>query len=201
MKTLLCSATTLLCSIVCAQKIIVVDIDYVLECHPNTPGDRETISLTVEEYAKERDELLSNLKGIENELETITKQAQNPMLAQSKKEELLKKGESLYMQMAQARQAAEAQIAQRRKDLQELDARLVRRSTKDVLEKVNAYAKAEEVDIILDKRNVPFCADKYDATKDIIRLCGGKIPAEAPQAEAPAKPAAVEKPLEAPAKL
>ena len=197
MKKHLSLATTLLCTALCAQKVAVVDIDFVLECHPNTPGDRETISLTVDEYAKERDDLLAKVKGIETELETISKQAQNPMLAQSKKDELMKKGESLYMQMMQARQNAETQIAQRRKDLQELDARLVRRSTKDVLEKVEAYAKAQKIDIILDKRNVPYCGAAYDATNAIITLCGGKVPTE----KAPAKKEATAKSLEAPAKL
>lgn len=193
MKKQLVLLGALLCSTLMAQKIAVVDIDVVLEHHPNTKGDRATLELTLEEYATERDALLEDIKKRETELETIAKQLQNPMLAQAKLDELQKKGESLFAELNQVKQNAELQVAKRRKDLQELEARLVRRSTKDVIEKVDAYAKEKGYDLILDKRNVPFVTKAYEVTDEIIVRCGGTIPAATAAAEAPA--------LEQPAKV
>lgn len=196
MKQSLALVGALLCTSLMAQKIAVVDIDLVLEHHPNTPNDRQTLELTIEEYATERDALLEDIKKREEELERIAKQMQNPMLAQGKVDELRKKGETLFAELNQTKQNAEMQVAKRRKDLQELDARLVRRSTKDVVEKIGAYAQEEGFDMILDKRNVPFVIDTLDVTNAIIKRCGGIPPVKKP-AETPA---AAEAPvLEAPA--
>lgn len=193
MKKQFALLSALLCTTLMAQKIAVVDIDTVLEHHPNTKGDRQTLELTLEEYATERDGLLADIKKREEELEALAKQLQNPMLAQTKLEELQKKGETLFAELNQAKQNAEIQVAKRRKDLQELDARLVRRSTKDVIEKIDAYAKEQGYDLILDKRNVPFVTNAYEVTNDIITRCGGTLPKTTPTVE--------EKPLEQPAKV
>lgn len=193
MKKQLALFGALLCTTLMAQKIAVVNIDLVLEQHPNTKGDRQTLELTIEEYATERDSLLADIKKREEELEALAKQMQNPMLAQTKIAELQKKGETLFAELNQVKQNAELQVAKRRKDLQELDARLVRRSTKDVVEKIDAYAKEKGYDLILDKRNVPFVTATYDVTNDIIIRCGGTLPE--------ATPATEEKPLEQPAKV
>lgn len=194
MKHSLALTLGLIGSALMAQKIAIVDIDKVLECHPNTAGDRQTLELTIEEYATERDALLADVKKRESDLEALAKQMQNPMLAQAKIEELRKKGEALYAELAQAKQQVEAQVAKRRKDLQELDARLVRRSTKDVVEKIGAYANEMGYDIVLDKRNAPYVVRAYDLTDAIIVRCGGTLPEEKP-AEAATKA------LEAPAKM
>ncbi|MDO5462387.1 MAG: OmpH family outer membrane protein [bacterium] len=193
MKKQLTLLSALLCSMLMAQTIAVVDVDTVLEHHPNTKGDRQTLELTIEEYATERDALLADIKKREEELEALAKQMQNPMLAQTKIAELQKKGETLFAELNQVKQNAELQVAKRRKDLQELDTRLVRRSTKDVVEKIDAYAKEKGYDIILDKRNVPFVKATYDVTNDIIIRCGGTLPKETPVTE--------EKNLEQPAKV
>ncbi len=187
--------SVLFCASLMAQKIAVVDIDMVLENHPNTVGDRKTLEITIEEYATERDQLLEDIKKRESELEMLAKQVQNPMLAQVKIDELRKKGETLYAELTQAKQALEAQVAKRRKDLQELDARLVRRSTKDVIEKIDAYAKEMGYDLILDKRNVPYVKSTYDVTNEIIVRCGGTL--NTPKVE----PDATNEKLEQPAKI
>jgi Skp family chaperone for outer membrane proteins len=187
--------SVLFCASLMAQKIAVVDIDMVLENHPNTVGDRKTLEITIEEYTTERDQLLEDIKKRESELEMLAKQVQNPMLAQVKIDELRKKGETLYAELTQAKQALEAQVAKRRKDLQELDARLVRRSTKDVIEKIDAYAKEMGYDLILDKRNVPYVKSTYDVTNEIIVRCGGTL--NTPKVE----PDATNEKLEQPAKI
>jgi Skp family chaperone for outer membrane proteins len=195
MKKTFTFISVLFCASLMAQKIAVVDIDMVLENHPNTVGDRKTLEITIEEYATERDQLLEDIKKRESELEMLAKQVQNPMLAQVKIDELRKKGETLYAELTQAKQALEAQVAKRRKDLQELDARLVRRSTKDVIEKIDAYAKEMGYDLILDKRNVPYVKSTYDVTNEIIVRCGGTL--NTPKVE----PDATNEKLEQPAKI
>ena len=185
-----------------AKGIAVVDMEKILEAHPNTPNDKKLLETTLDEYSKERDALRKVLEEKQAALEKMVKNAQNPMLAPAKAAELKKACESAYQDLEQARDNAEMQMQQRSRELSDLERRLIKRTTEEVNELIAAYAKEQGYDAVIYKNVVPYVADELDITQTVIGLCGGKpaakpakkaapaaAPVAAPAAVAPAAPA------------
>lgn len=210
MKTVLTSLSALmLAATVCASNIAVIDMETILEAHPNTPNDKKLLETTLEDYSEERDALRAKLEEKQAALEKMMQSAQNPMLAPAKVAELKAKCEKAYMELEEQRMKAEEQMQARSRELSELERRLIKRTSEEVTEHVKAYAKAKGYDAVIYKNMVPYISEALDITDEIIALCGGKVapkaeaaaekPAKAtPKATAKAKPA---QPLKAPAKF
>ncbi|MBQ9694508.1 MAG: OmpH family outer membrane protein [Kiritimatiellae bacterium] len=158
-----------------AGGIAVVDMEKILEAHPNTPNDKKLLETTLDEYSKERDALRKVLDEKQAALEKMVKSAQNPMLAPAKAAELKKSCETAYQELEQARESAEMQMQQRSRELSELERRLIKRTSEEVVEQIAAYAKAQGYDAVIYKNVVPYVAAELEITQKIIELCGGKV--------------------------
>ena len=210
MKTLLTTACIALCAMVASAKgFAVIDMETILEAHPNTPNDKKLLETTLEDYSEERDVLRAQLEEKQSALEKMVQNAQNPMLAPAKAAELKAKCEKAFKELEEQRARAEEQMQARSRELSELERRLIKRTSEEVLEHVKAYAKAQGYDAVVYKNMVPYVVDELDITDEIITLCGGKPKAKAKEKTektAPVKAEAkqekpAEKPLKAPAKF
>lgn len=184
-----------------AQSIAIVDMEAILAVHPNTPGDKKQLELTLSDYSKERDTLRANLEKMDAEVGKLAKDSQNPMYAPEKQRQLREDAMKLNDQLQAATRDAEMQMEKRKRDLQELEARLLKRTGEEIIAVVNAYAKDKKIDLVLYKQAVAFRVDSMDITEPVIALIkAGAVAPEAKATETPAeKPA--EKPAEAPAKV
>ena len=156
-----------------SQTIVVVDMEAVLAKHPNTAGDKKLLESTLADYTKERDELRREIELRKAELERKAQEAQNPMLAPAKAEELRKACQADYEQIEALAEKGEAQMAERSRTLTEMERKLIQRSTDEIQEHIAAYAKEKGYALVLYKNLVPYVEAKYDITDQIIILCGG----------------------------
>ena len=139
MKTsLLALALALPCALL-AHTVAVVDMERVLANHPNTPNDQKTLEATLADYSKERDALRVDLERLADERDQTLKDAQNPMLAPAKAEELRQKAAQQERALQEAAQRAEAQMAERSRTLTEMERRFIKRTT----DEIQAHIKAE----------------------------------------------------------
>ncbi len=153
-----------------AQKIAIVDVDALLRDHPNTESDKKTVEMTLDEYSKERDVLRAGLEKKDAIVGQKYRDAQNPIFGADKKEQLKAEAVKLQRELQAEVAAAEQKMAQRTKDLQDLEARLIRRSTEDIQAKVSEYAKAKQIDVVLLKAATVYVADATDITKEVKAL-------------------------------
>lgn len=175
MKTMVLLAVAALFSVTAwAKGIAVVEMEKVLEAHPNTPNDKKLLETTLEDYSKERDALRKVLEEKQAALEKMVKSAQNPMLAPAKAAELKKTCEDAYQELEQARDGAEMQMQQRSRELSELERRLIKRTSDEVTELIKVYAQEQGFDAVIYKNVVPYVAAELDITQQIIDLCNGK---------------------------
>ena len=197
MKALLMTLCVACTAMLTAANIAVIDMEAILEAHPNTPNDKKLLETTLDDYSAERDALRAQLEEKQAALEKMMQSAQNPMLAPAKVAELKAKCEKAYQELETQRMKAEDQMQARSRELSELERRLIKRTSEEVLEHVKAYAKEKGIDAVLYKNMVPYMVDELNITDEIITLCGGKkpaAPAKKPAAKAPAKPAPAAKP-------
>ena len=88
MKSALFALSLFIAAATFAQGMAIVDMEAVLARHPNTPNDKKLLEDTLAEFSKERDTLRETLNAKRADLEKQVKEAQNPMLAPAKVEEL-----------------------------------------------------------------------------------------------------------------
>lgn len=173
--TLLALAFALPCALL-AQSIAVVDMERVLANHPNTPNDQKTLEATLADYSKERDALRVELERLAGERDQTIKDAQNPMLAAAKAEELRQKAAQQDRALQEAAQRAEAQMAERSRTLSEMERRFIKRTTDEIQAHIKAEAEKKGYDVVLYKDAVPYVKPDCDITDRIIVLCGGIPP-------------------------
>lgn len=175
MKTKLLALAALCACAVSASTIVMVDMEKILERHPNTPNDKQLLETTLAEFAKERDTLRDAIEAKQMDLEKRVKEAQNPMLAPAKADELRKSCEALYATIQRDTDAAEQKMAARSRELSELEARLIKRTSKEIQAHIAAYSKEKGYDMVVYKNVVPYAKEELDITDQIIVLCGGKV--------------------------
>ncbi|MGN0885911.1 MAG: OmpH family outer membrane protein [Candidatus Spyradenecus sp.] len=177
MKTLLC-ACTLLCAFnlkaASVPSIVVVDMEAIIAHHPNTPNDKKLLEDTLAEFSQERDALRAAIKAKQADLEKQVQEAQNPMIAPAKAEELRKACEAKFREIQRDTDAAEQKMASRSRELSDLEDRLLKRTTKEIQAHIAAYSKEKGFQVVLYKNMVPYVTPERDITDLIIILCGGK---------------------------
>jgi Skp family chaperone for outer membrane proteins len=185
---------------VSAGGIAVIDMERILEAHPNTPNDKKLLETTLEDYSEERDALRAALDEKQAALEKMVQSAQNPMLAPAKVAELKTKCEKAFKELEDQRMKAETQMQSRSRELAELERRLIKRTSEAVIEQLQVYAKEKGYDAVVYKNMVPYVTAELDITDEIIKICGG-TPAVTEEEPLAAEAPAAEKPLSAPAKF
>lgn len=169
----LSAATVLLAVAAFAQSIVVVDMEAVLAKHPNTPNDKKLLESTLADYSKERDALRAKLEAKQADVEKQMREAQNPMLAPAKAEELRTACQAAVRSLEEEGRAAEAQMAERSRTLSEMERKLIKRTTDEIQAHIAAYAKEKGYDLVVYKNLVPYVCPERDITDRIIVLCGG----------------------------
>lgn len=178
MKRLPLALLGLLPTLALAHTVAVVDMEAALASHPNTPNDRKTLETTLADYTKERDTLRADLERRMADLEKQRAEAQNPMLAPAKAEELRKTLEGRLRELQEAGRRAEAQMAQRSQTLSEMERSFINRTSKEIETHIAAYAKEKAIDVVLYKNATPYVKPDLDITDAIITRCGGTPPAK-----------------------
>lgn len=175
-RALLALALLLPATLALAQGIAVVDMEAVLANHPNTPNDRKTLESTLADYTKERDALRADLDRRMADLEKERAEAQNPMLAPAKAEELRQAVEAKLRTLQDDFRRADAQMQERTRTLQEMERRLIDRTSDEIEAHIAAYAKENKLDAVLYRNAAPYVRPELDITDAIIRRCGGTPP-------------------------
>ncbi len=173
MKKLLAFTALFAVATAFAGKIAVVDMDVILEKHPNTPNDKKVLETTLADYSKERDALRDALEVKQSDLEKQVKEAQNPMLAPAKAAEMRKACEVAFRELERERLNAEKQMAERTRQLNEMENRFIKRTADEIHAHIEAYAKEKGYDAVLYKNVVPYVKPEFEITNQIIVLCGG----------------------------
>ena len=174
MKKILFALTLTFTAVLSALPIAIVDMEAVLAHHPNTPNDKKLLEDTLADFTKERDALREALKAKQADFDKQLKEAQNPMLAPAKVEELRKQCEAKYAELQQESEAAERKMASRSRELSDLEARLVKRTAQAIQAQIAAYAKEKGYSVVVYKNAVAYSEPTLDITNPIIVLCGGQ---------------------------
>ncbi len=170
MKKLL--TTLALAATMCASaelKIGTVSMIDLVRLHPNHESNKALVKSTDRDYKAKLDQQQSAAKAIAEEGKTVQADLMNPMLSASAKAEAQKKLEDIQRRFLGAQQELRAAAQHYQNELTDLETRLLKIETDDIRSKINAYAKANDYDVIADATMLAFARDSLDVTDEILK--------------------------------
>jgi len=174
-------------------KIATVDMQQLFKEYHRTTEEQQKFSEEFARIQKENNERLEGIRAIEEQLQTLKKQIEDPTLADKLKREKSRDFQ-LKLDEAKAMDRERREFLSRRTRALELKKQA---SMKGILEEIKKlivdHSKGEDFDFVMDKsgqssNQVPVLLYTKDAT-DITGELLGKLNANAPKAETPAAPA------------
>ncbi len=183
------TTTIALASGVWAQtpSIAVIDIEELVQLHPNTKGDKKLLEETLRDYSGQKEQLALRLKEARKAFESSVEEVRNPALSEKAK----KRAEDEALERREAALEAEREydetVRALQRQLTEQEVRMLRRTTTEIEEAVAAYAKAKQIDLVLQlpgeklgaASGVMFAAPSLNITTNIMELLGIKPEAAA----------------------
>ena len=166
--TALAAATTVFADI----KIGTVDMMSLVRNHSSYEPNKKLLTETEKDYTKKLDAMKAELDEIQEEGKNMTDQLRNPLLSQGSKTKLEKDLMDIQNKFITAQQRIRAEMLRSQQDLQDLEGRLLKATTEDLREKINAFAAANKYDLIVDITAAPFASEKLDVTPAILKSMG-----------------------------
>ncbi|MBR4476419.1 MAG: OmpH family outer membrane protein [Kiritimatiellae bacterium] len=166
--TALAAATTVFADL----KIGTVDMMSLVRNHSSYEPNKKLLTETEKDYTKKLDAMKAELDEIQEEGKNMTDQLRNPLLSQGSKTKLEKDLMDIQNKFITAQQRIRAEMLRSQQDLQDLEGRLLKATTEDLREKINAFAAANKYDLIVDITAAPFASEKLDVTPAILKSMG-----------------------------
>ena len=166
--TALAAATTVFADL----KIGTVDMMSLVRNHSSYEPNKKLLTETEKDYTKKLDAMKAELDEIQEEGKNMTDQLRNPLLSQGSKTKLEKDLMDIQNKFIAAQQRIRAEMLRSQQDLQDLEGRLLKATTEDLREKINAFAAANKYDLIVDITAAPFASEKLDVTPAILKSMG-----------------------------
>lgn len=162
-------------------KIATVDMTKLVKNHPSYAVNKATLTSAESDYQKQIDQLKNDCESIQTEGRKLASEAQNPMLAAAAKTDLEKKLMEVQERFLAAQQKLRDTAMSSQQRLSEMEGRLLKAQTDDILAKINAFAKSNGYDLVLDSGktvgvgalpSVLFAGDDLDVTDQILKALG-----------------------------
>ena len=153
-------------------KIGTVDMMSLVRNHSSYAPNRKLLAETEKDYTKKLDAMKEELDEIQEEGKSMTDQLRNPLLSQGSKTKLEKDLVDVQNKFIAAQQRIRAEMLRSQQDLQDLEGRLLKATTEDLREKINAFAAKNKYDLIIDVTTTPFASEALDVTPAILKAMG-----------------------------
>ena len=194
-------AAGLLCAAVPAAhaqlKVATVDMNKVFSGYYKTKDAENKINDAREVAKKELDDRMESHKGLLDEINALNKDADNPALSATAKQERSKKREDKIAQVRSLEQEINEFKTSREKQLQEQAVRMRNQIVEEIMKVINDKVKSDNYDLVIDKSGqslngvqiVLHSRENMDFSDDVITSLNKSRPvAPAATATAPAAP-------------
>ncbi len=153
-------------------KIGTVDMMALVRNHSSYEPNRKLLAETEKDYTKKLDAIKAEADEIQEEGKNLAEQLRNPLLAQAAQKKLEKELVDIQAKFVNAQQRLRSEMMRSQQDLQDLENRLLKATTEDLHERIDAFAASEGYDLILDVTAAPFTKKDLDVTEAILATMG-----------------------------
>lgn len=171
-KLVLAAALTASAMAFADMKIGTVDMMALVRNHSSYEPNRKLLAETEKDYTKKLDAIKAEADEIQEEGKNLADQLRNPLLAQTAQKKLEKELVDIQAKFVNAQQRLRSEMMRSQQDLQDLENRLLKATTEDLHERIDAFAASEGYDLILDVTAAPFAKKDLDVTEAILATMG-----------------------------
>jgi Skp family chaperone for outer membrane proteins len=154
------------------EKTAVVNMVDLVRFHPRRESDRKLMQDTEKEYQEKLDKKRDRFEELRSEYEKIVKEARNPALNEKAKAEAEDKAVKYRDVIVDAERELSQEVQKLRRELGDLDTRLLRVVTGEIRDLLTKYAHEAKISIILDGTTIAYFDAKLDVTDDVLRRMG-----------------------------
>ena len=173
MKTLAVALAVIVPSLVMADlKVGTVDMMTLVRNHKSYDSNKKLLSETEKDYHKRLDKQKEEVDRIQEEGRKLAEQARNPMLAAAAKQKLEQDLTDVQNRFLAGQQRLRAEAMRSQQELQDLEGRLLKATTEDLRNSINAFAKKSGYDFIFDASAAPFAKESFDVTGGVLKEMG-----------------------------
>ncbi len=160
-----------------AGGIGVVDMDQLIKLHPSTEVDHAILQKYVKEFEADRNDILNQIKKESDELEELSKSAEDVGLSQKALDEKRALAKAKVMKIRQLQRKAREMADDRQKSLTSQELQMRKRVVADIRKIVAKIAAEKNLDLVLDNTGVGiggynpviYNSEKFDITDEVIK--------------------------------
>ncbi len=174
MKKSTMAAVALVCaaSAFADVKIGVADMLVLVRNHPSYESNKELLSSTEKNCNKRVDAVKKEVEQLQDEGKRLSDEYKNPMLSASAKAKVEADLTSLQQRFVAAQQRMRTEAMNAQRELQDLEAVMLKKQTDDIRGRVAKFAKAEGYDFILDQNAALYFDQATDVTDKLLKEMG-----------------------------
>ncbi len=158
------------------KKVATVDMKKLFDQYHLTKGAQEKVKANQAVIQKENNEKLEGIRKIADDLRKLSKQIEDPVTSASNKEKLLRERQHLANRGNALENNRRDWLNRRNKAINESIVTEMRKILGQIQDKVEAFARDNDVDMILDKSArgttqthfLVFAKDKFDITASLL---------------------------------
>ena len=170
MKKLIAIAVLALCSTSFADiKVGTVEMMKLVRSHKSYDSNKKLLQETEKNYQKDLDRMRADIDALQDEGKKISEQAKNPMLSQSAKDKAEKELLDVQNRFIAAQQKLRAEAMKSQEKLQDLETSLLKITTDDIRETINAFAEKNDYDLIVESTVTAFAKKSLNVTDEILK--------------------------------
>lgn len=164
-------------------KIATIDMEVVIQSHPQAEENKENLVKLQKEFEAERDIKRQKLQDLYKQFETIAKEADNEALSEQERKRKVNAARDLSQTIKEEERALRTLVDDLQRRLREKELLLFGNVMSDVKFAINGLVKSGSYDLIVDTSAmrpgapvpiVMYANPKLDITDAVIRAIGGK---------------------------
>ena len=154
------------------MKLGTLDMMVLVRNHKSYESNKQFLSATEKESQAKLDSMRKDIEKIEDEGRKLAEEAQNPMLAASKRQELEKKLVDIQKKYVAGQQALRSEAMRAQQDLQAMETKFLKITSDDLRKTISAYAEKNGYDLIVDASAAPYAKKSIDCTDGVLKEMG-----------------------------
>ena len=153
-------------------KIGTVEMMTLVRNHKSYDSNKRFLTDSEKESSARIDTMRKDVEKIQNEGQKLAEEAQNPMLAAARRQELEKQLVDIQKRYVTVQQQLRNEAMRAQQDLQAAEAKFLKITGEDLRKTINAFAKKNGYDLVIDSTAVPYFKPEFDVTDQVLKEMG-----------------------------
>ena len=173
MKKILFTVAFLVSGALFAQgKLAVVDMMVLLRNHSNYDTNKDLLLSTEKNCNKRVENFKKELLRVQEEGKKLAQEYRNPMLSATAKQKIEDNMTRVQQEYMDVQQRLRTEMLNAQREIQDLEALLLKKQTEDIRAKIATLAGNEGVELVMDRNAVLFNAKGIDLTDKVLTSMG-----------------------------